>query len=278
MNDRADDSHSPEPSQRALVVAIANQKGGVGKTTTAINLGAELAVRGVSTLLIDLDPQANATAGLGRRRSDSASIYEVILDDMPLSRVVVETPQEGLMLAPAGADLAGAEVELVPAMARELRLRRVLEHSQPLPYEVVLIDCAPSLGLLTLNALTAAGQVLVPVQCEYLALEGLGQLTRTLEAVRRNLNPQLQLGGLLLTMFDGRANLSQQVVAEVRSHFQQTYQTIIPRSVRLSESPSHGLPIGLYAPGSPAAKAYGAFADEFMATHLHARHPVEVQR
>jgi chromosome partitioning protein len=248
---------------RAVIIAMANQKGGVGKTTTAINLGAELASRGVACLLVDLDPQANATAGLGLTNRDLPTVYDVLINETPLTDVIVSTVQEGLDLAPSGPDLAGAEVELVPAMAREQRLRRALEAVSD-RYEAVIIDCPPSLGLLTLNALNAADEVLVPVQCEYLALEGLGQLTGTLEAVRRNLNPRLHLGGLLLTMFDSRTKLSQEVADEVRRHFAATFATVIPRSVRLSEAPSHGLPINKYAGSSPAAKAYAAFGGEVM--------------
>ena len=264
-------------SPRPVVIAVANQKGGVGKTTTAINLGAELAAVGVSTLLIDLDPQANATAGLGLSGHGGATIYDIILDDLPLGECIIETPQPGFMLAPSGPDLAGAEVELVPAMAREQRLRRAIQSGAG-GYEVVIVDCPPSLGLLTVNALTAAREVLVPVQCEYLALEGLGQLTRTLEAVQRNLNPELHLGGLLLTMYDSRTNLCQQVAAEVRSHFLETFETVIPRSVRISEAPSHGLPIGMYAPASPAAKAYAAFARELVGAFLPHRAGVGVEQ
>lgn len=244
------------------MVAVANQKGGVGKTTTAINLCAEIASRGSACLLVDLDPQANATAGLGIA-ADGLTVYDVMLEEASLDEVIVPTVQEGLMLAPSSADLAGAEVELVPAMAREYRLKRALESLQA-DFAYILIDCPPSLGLLTLNALTAADEVLVPVQCEYLALEGLGQLTRTIEAVRQNLNRNLRIGGLLLTMYDGRTNLSEQVAEEVRRHFANTYTTVIPRSVRASEAPSHGLPISSYAPTSPAAKAYRAFATEFL--------------
>jgi chromosome partitioning protein len=244
------------------IIAIANQKGGVGKTTTAISVGAEIAARGASCLLIDLDPQANATAALGIV-ADGSTMYEVLIENLDLGEVVVSTLLEGLKLAPSRPDLAGAEVELVPAMAREYRLRRAI---QPLgqSFDYILIDCPPSLGLLTLNALTAAQEALVPVQCEYLALEGLGQLTRTLEAVRQNLNPSLRLSGLLLTMYDSRTNLSEQVAAEVRRHFPNTFETVIPRSVRASEAPSHGLPLAKYAPSSPAAKAYRAFALELM--------------
>jgi chromosome partitioning protein len=242
-------------------VAVANQKGGVGKTTTAISLAWELAARGLDCLLIDLDPQANATSGLGMK-AGSPSIYEVLLDEAPLGEAVVSV-REHLDLAPSNADLAGAEVELVPAMAREYRLKRILE-SLPRHYDYVVIDCPPSLGLLTLNALTAATEALVPVQCEYLALEGLSQLTQTLEAVRRNLNPRLRIGGLLLTMLDSRTNLGQQVAEEVRRHFPGTFHTVIPRNVRVSEAPSHGMAVGQYAPSSPAAKAYRAFAAEFV--------------
>jgi chromosome partitioning protein len=259
--------------RRAVIIAVANQKGGVGKTTTAINLGADLASHGVACLLVDLDPQANATAGLGLTNRDGATVYDVLIDEMPLSEVILSTVQEGLDLAPSGPDLAGAEVELVPAMAREQRLRRALDAVLG-QYEAVIVDCPPSLGLLTLNALNAADEVLVPVQCEYLALEGLGQLTGTLEAVRRNLNPRLHLGGLLLTMYDSRTKLCQQVAAEVRGHFQATFKTVIPRSVRLSEAPSHGLPINQYAPASTAAKAYAAFAGEVIDRLL----PAHVQK
>jgi len=258
---------------RAVIIVIANQKGGVGKTTTAINLGAELGSRGVACLLVDLDPQANATAGLGLTNRDGATTYDVLIDETPISDVVLQTVQEGLELAPSGPDLAGAEVELVPVMAREQRLRRALDAVLS-RYDAVIVDCPPSLGLLTLNALNAADEVLVPVQCEYLALEGLGQLTGTLEAVRRNLNPRLHLGGLLLTMYDSRTKLCQQVADEVRKHFPATFNSVIPRSVRLSEAPSHGLPINLYAASSTAAKAYAAFAGELIERLLPAHAPM----
>ena len=251
------------------VIALANQKGGVGKTTTAINLGASLAKFGKRVLIFDFDPQANSSAGLGIR-TQGLSTYDVVIGDTPVSAIVAETTIEGLWLAPATPALAGADVELVPMMAREYRLKRALEgvrdaHDARGPYDYVLIDCPPSLGLLTVNALTAADEVIVPVQCEYLALEGLGQLTATLDLVRRNLNPALKLRGLVLTMFDGRTNLSQQVADEVRNHFANTFKTVIPRSVRLSEAPSHGLPIARYDPSSRANQAYDELAQELIA-------------
>ncbi|MSQ61977.1 MAG: ParA family protein [Dehalococcoidia bacterium] len=245
----------------ARVIAIVNQKGGVGKTTTAVNLGAAIAELGLRVLLIDLDPQRNATSTLGKG-SPSGGIYQALLDDVPASDLIIAT-SAGVDLLPATAELAGAEVELVPQMAREYRLRRLLEPLLP-SYDFILIDCPPSLGLLTVNALTAAKEVLVPVQCEYLSLEGLSQLTQTLELVRRNLNPDLLLRGLLLTMFDGRTNLSQQVSTEVREHFPQTFATVIPRSVRISEAPSFGKTILAYASSSTGARAYRALAGELV--------------
>ena len=245
------------------VLALTNQKGGVGKTTTAVNLGACLAARGRRVLLVDVDPQANASASLGLDPPPARSIYEVLIEEATIDEVTLDTNQPGLRLVPSTSDLAGAEVEMVPAMAREYRLDRALDSART-TYDLVIIDCPPSLSLLTINALTAADQVIVPVQCEYLPLEGLGQLTHTLDLVRRNLNSKLRLLGLLLTMFDGRTNLSQQVAQEVRSHFPSTFQAVIPRSVRLSEAPSHGLPICAYDPSSRAARAYQALADEVL--------------
>lgn len=247
----------------STVLALANQKGGVGKTTTAINLGACLAARDLRVLLVDADPQANATAGLGLLALSGLSTYEVLTEEVPLSDIILETSQHGLSLAPSSPDLAGAEVELVPAMGREYRLRRALATVRD-AYDFVIVDCPPSLGLVTINALAAADEVIVPVQCEYLALEGLGQLALTLELVRRNLNHGLRLRGLLLTMYDGRTNLSQQVAEEVRSHFPNTFQAVIPRTVRLSEAPSHGLSIFGYDPSCRGARAYQDLTDEVL--------------
>ncbi|MEX0786552.1 MAG: AAA family ATPase [Dehalococcoidia bacterium] len=245
------------------VMALANQKGGVGKTTTAINLSDALARAGHDVLLVDVDPQANATAGLGITASPGKTSYELIAEEAKLADVVVATERERLSIVPSTSDLAGAEVELAGAMAREYRLKRALEGALE-SYRFVLIDCPPSLGLLTVNALAAADEVIVPVQCEYLALEGLGQFTNTLELVRRNLNHQLVLRGLLLTMFDRRTTLSQQVADEVRKHFPNTFRTVIPRSVRLGEAPSHGLPIHAYDPRSTGSAAYDALAGEVL--------------
>ena len=247
------------------MIALANQKGGVGKTTTAINLGAGLARAGKRVLVFDFDPQANSSAGLGLRGEDGRTSYEVVMGVAKATEVVVETTTAGLSLIAATPGLAGADVELVPMMAREFRLKRALEDVRS-QYDYVLIDCPPSLGLLTVNALAAADEVIVPVQCEYLALEGLSQLTSTLELVRRNLNPSLKLRGLLLTMFDARTNLSQQVADEVRKHFSQTFKAVIPRSVRLSEAPSHGKTIFEYDGSSRAAAAYADVASEILNT------------
>jgi len=246
-----------------VIIAVANQKGGVGKTTTAINLGACLANRGLRVLLVDIDPQGNATAGLGLDDRSGDSMYEVLVDGVAASSVAVETCQDGMRLLPSTPDLAGAEVELVPMAQREFRLREALADVAA-SYDLVIIDCPPSLGLITVNALTAADAVIVPVQCEYLALQGLGRLVETLELVRQNLNRKLRLQGLLLTMYDGRTNLSRQVAEEVRSHFPNTFHAVIPRSVRVSEAPSHGLPMRAYDRSSRAGKAYEALADEVM--------------
>ena len=248
------------------VTACTNQKGGVGKTTTVINLAAYLALSGTRTLVIDLDPQGNATSGLGvDRRSVDRSSYEVLVDRAPIDEAVVGTAIEGLDLVPSTPALSGAEVELVGAAARERRLAASLAELDG-RYERVLVDCPPSLGLLTLNALTAADGVLIPVQTEYYALEGLSQLVNTIRRVREGLNPRLEIEGVVLTMYDARTNLSAQVASEVRRHMNGTvYRTVVPRSIRLSEAPSHGLPIALYDPVSRGADAYRELAVEVTA-------------
>jgi len=245
-------------------IVLTNQKGGVGKTTTTVNLAAYLAARGRRVLLIDMDPQANATSAVGSEASADGGVYAALIDGRPLAEIVVTTSTDNLALVPASAALAGAEVELVPLVQREFRLRRALEPLRA-RYDYLLIDCPPSLGLLTVNALVAADEVIIPVQCEYLALEGLGHLARTLELVRQSLNPHLRLRGLVMTMYDARTNLAQQVVDEVRRHFPQTFRSVIPRNVRLSEAPSHGLTILQYDPLSRGARAYAALADELLA-------------
>lgn len=250
---------------RAQIFAVANQKGGVGKTTTAVNLCAYLAGAGCRVLLVDSDPQANATTSLGiDPRKPGTSLYDVLIDNRPVREAVTATTLPGLSLVPANLDLAGAEVEMAARMAREQLLSKAL---QPLhdAYDYVIIDDPPSLGLITINGLTAADGIVIPVQCEYLALEGLSQLLNTIQQVRRVLNGRLKVAGVLLTMADARTNLSTQVVADVREHFPlETFETLIPRSVRLSEAPSHGLTVLSYAPESAGALAYKALASEFM--------------
>ena len=252
-------------SDAGTILAVANQKGGVGKTTTAINLGAAIAATGKRALLVDLDPQANATSGLGIDKGRvEASVYEALIGQIPLNQAIIATAWERLDLAPAAIRLAGAEIEMVGMMAREQRLRRALSDVAP-RYDVVLIDCSPSLGILTVNALTAAHGILIPIQCEYLALEALGQLLNTINLIRDNLNSRLEITGIAMTMFDARTNLSQQVVDEVRAHFPDTiFTTIIPRSVRLSEAPSYGKPILAYDPSSRGAVAYCRLAEEVL--------------
>lgn len=242
---------------------MVNQKGGVGKTTTTVSLAAALAQLGARILLIDLDPQGNATTGFGHRiEPDEPSTYGVLVDGESIDEALLDTELPGLQILPSSLDLAGAEVELVPAFSRELRLRKALEEVAP-RYDAVFIDCPPSLGLLTINALVAAHEVLVPIQCEYYALEGLGQLLRTIELVGDNLNRDLHLGGVVLTMYDARTNLAQQVVDEVRGYFgERAYATVIPRTVRLSEAPSFGQPITTFDPHSRGARAYQRLAAE----------------
>ncbi len=251
-------------------IACTNQKGGVGKTTTVVNLATYLAILGDRVLVIDLDPQGNATSGFGIDRSSiKASIYEALVDGRPLAELHVETPVEGLRLVPSSIALAGLEIELANQDGRERRLARALQDEAD-SWDWVLVDCPPSLGLLTVNALTGVDKVLVPIQCEYYALEGLTQLIATINLVRDHLNPDLSIAGVVLTMFDSRTNLSTEVADEVRRHLRgSVFETVVPRSVRLSEAPSHGLPIALYRPDSKGAEAYASLARE-----LRDRHPV----
>ena len=253
----------PERFELPRVVSIANQKGGVGKTTTSVSLGASLAEMGSRVLVIDLDPQGNATTGLGiNARNLEASIYDVLMSDLPLEDCIEATSIKNLFVAPATIDLAGAEIELVPAFSRELKLKRAIDGVKD-DFDWVIIDCPPSLGLLTINALAASNDVIVPIQCEYYALEGLSQLVRNVSLVQTNLNPGLEVRGIVLTMYDGRTKLSDQVQQEVRNHFGPTvYQTVIPRTVRLSEAPSFGTPITVFDSLSRGAVAYRELAKE----------------
>ena len=248
----------------ARIVALANQKGGVGKTTTAINLGASLAAFERNVLLVDLDPQANATSGIGLSKNEAESMYPVLLDGMRLRSVIRETELPALHVAPSSVDLVGAEVELGNVEGREFRLRRALEPVVA-EYDYILIDSPPSLGLLTVNGLTAANSVFVPMQCEYFAMEGISQLLNTVERVRESLNPSLEIEGIALTMYDDRMNLARQVAKEVRDHFgDKVYKTVIPRNVRLGEAPSFGKPIILYDIRSRGSEAYVSLAKEFI--------------
>lgn len=249
----------------ARVTACTNQKGGVGKTTTVINLAAYLALSGTRTLVIDLDPQGNASTGLGADRRSPLTMYDALINRTPISDIARPTAIPGLDLAPANPTLAGAEIELVGVPAREHRLAASLAEVDD-TYERVLVDCPPSLGLLTVNALTAADGVLIPIQAEYYAMEGLGNLVNTIRRIRGSLNPRLEIEGVVITMFDRRTRLSFQVADEVRRHLNGTvYDTVVPRSVRLSEAPSHGLPIAMYDPASHGALAYQALAAEVTA-------------
>ena len=256
------------------IICVANQKGGVGKTTTAVNLSASLSLAGHSTLLVDLDPQGSASSGVGvspRRESpvdgtphDQPTIYEVLLGEQPAAAAIRPAAVERLWVLPSARDLIGAEIELVPMLGREHRLAEALRPIRD-AYDFILIDCPPSLGLLTINGLTASDSVLVPLQCEYYALEGLSALLETVELIRKRLNPALAVEGVLLTMFDTRNSLSHQVSEEVQQHFPQgVFHTVIPRNVRLSEAPSHGLPAVVYDPSSRGAEAYRALADELL--------------
>lgn len=247
----------------AKVIAIANQKGGVGKTTTAVNLSSCLAYKGKKVLVIDIDPQGNTSSGLGvDKKNISNSVYDVIINDEAIENTLLQTCVDNLMLCPSNIQLAGAEVELVSLISRENRLKSALYYVRK-QYDFIIIDCPPSLGLLTLNSLTAADTILVPIQCEYYALEGLSQLMNTVKLVQRHLNPELEVEGVVLTMFDARTNLSIQVVEEVKQYFRnKVYRTVIPRNVRLSEAPSFGLPIILYDPKSKGAECYIELAEE----------------
>ena len=255
------------PDPRSRILAIANQKGGVGKTTTAINLATALAAVGENVLLVDLDPQGNASTGLGLGRGDRGiGTYAMLIDKAAPSAVIRKTFVPNLSIIPAEPDLVGAEIELVAEQRREYRLRDALRHpTGQQPYSFILIDCPPSLGLLTLNGLVAADAVLVPLQCEFFALEGISQVMRTIDLVRRGLNPTLTLQGIVLTMFDRRNNLSDQVAADARGFFgEQVYETVIPRNIRVSEAPSHGKPVILYDFRSPGAQAYVRLANELL--------------
>jgi len=245
------------------IIAVANQKGGVGKTTTAINLGACMALGELRVLIVDIDPQGNATSGIGLLKDEQKkTVYDVLINGDSVEDTVVKTGIDNLYILPANIQLAGAELELVSEFSRETRLKEALEHVND-KFDVVIIDCPPSLGLLTINALTAADSLLVPIQCEFFAMEGISQLLRTLGLVRKNLNKKLEIGGILLTMFDRRINLANQVVGEIRSHFKEkVFKTIIPRNVALSEAPSHGLPIVIHKTKSRGAEAYTQLAKE----------------
>lgn len=249
------------------VIAVANQKGGVGKTTTAVNLATIMAKKGNKVILIDADPQGNATSGLGIDKDVENSTYDLLIDEVDIMTILQGTSIKTLKVCPSNVSLAGAEVELVPQMSREQRLKEKID---PIRDEIdfIIIDCPPSLGLITLNALTAADSVLIPVQCEYYALEGLGQLINTINLVKKHLNKNLEIEGAVLTMYDMRTNLSNQVVREVKRYFDdKVYKTVIPRNVKLSEAPSYGMPISLYDPKSKGARCYEKLAREVIANN-----------
>jgi chromosome partitioning protein len=246
------------------IISIANQKGGVGKTTTSVNLSACLALAKKKVLLVDADPQGNATSGVGGKKDFGTSTYDLIMSKENIKNVIQPTVVPNLDLCASNIDLAGAEVELVSQISRETKLKEALSPARS-EYDYIIIDCPPSLGMVTLNALTASDSVLVPIQCEYYALEGLGQLMSTIDLVQKHLNPKLEIEGVVLTMYDARTNLSKQVIDEVKKYFKnRVYKTIIPRNVKLSEAPSYGMPIALYDKRSDGAKAYIALANEMI--------------
>ena len=246
------------------VISVANQKGGVGKTTTSVNISTILAKKGKKVLLIDTDPQGNATSGLGIEKNFENSVYDVIIGDIKVEDAILETEIKNLKVCPSNINLAGAEVELVSMISREYRLKEKLEEVKE-KFDYIIIDCPPSLGLITLNAFTSSNSVLIPVQCEYYALEGLGQLINTIELVKKHLNKELEIEGAVLTMYDARTNLSNQVVKEVKNYFgEKVYKTVIPRNVRLSEAPSFGMPITIYDPRSKGAKCYDKLVKEII--------------
>lgn len=246
------------------VIAVANQKGGVGKTTTAVNLSTSLAKKGKKVILIDGDPQGNATSGLGVEKDLDNSLYDVLVNEVDIKTTLQDTCVKTLKVCPSNMDLAGAEVELVSQMSREFRMKEKIDPIRE-EFDYIIIDCPPSLGLITLNSFTAADSVLIPVQCEYYALEGLGQLLNTINLVKKHLNKNLEIEGAVLTMYDMRTNLSNQVVKEVKRYFDdKVYKTVIPRNIKLSEAPSFGMPIGLYDPKSKGARAYEKLAKEVM--------------
>jgi len=254
---------SKEEEEIRRIIAIANQKGGVGKSTTAINMSASMANMGKKVILIDIDPQANATSGLGINKYEvNMSIYDAIIEKVKINELIKETKINGLFIIPSNIHLAGAEVEMTNMMMREQKLKKIIKPIREI-YDFIIIDCPPALGILTINALVAADEILIPIQCEYYALEGLGQLLKTIDLVKNNLNKDLKICGFVMTMYDSRLKLSNEVVEEVRSHFgDKVYKTIIPRNVRVSEAPSYGLPVNLYNPNCKGAIAYENFTKE----------------
>lgn len=247
-----------------MIIAITNQKGGVGKTTTVLNIGVYLAVKGKRVLLIDIDPQANLSSGLGAKEDAKKNVYDYLINKTPVKEVITKTRIKNLDIMPSGIELAGAEVEMVNALSRETILKKGLDEVHK-NYDFILIDCPPSLGLLTVNGLVAADKVIIPVQSEYFALEGLGQLLNTIKLIRTSLNPDMEIGGVIVTMYDNRTNLSKEVANEIENHFKdKVFKTIIPRSIRLSEAPSQGLSIHEYAPQSAGAIAYEELAGEII--------------